>query len=459
MEIAQSVPMNELEKKTLYKKVLWRLVALIGPIYFFFGFDNLLLSYAALTMRSELGINDTFYGIIGASGFLAALILQIPYNIIIKKIGARVLLPSVAIIWSMTSVLLFFANSPMQVLVSRFLNGVGDAGFFVCIMYWITLWLPSRQRATFTAIYLAGAAVTAVIGSPLCGIIMDNVNWFGIPGWRWLFFLPSTMSLIIGLIGFVFIRNRPEDAKWLSDREKNTIRDDLDYEKEVLSEDAPKETVKRSAGETFKLVITNRALWQLGLIYCLINGSINIFSRWMTLIVKDFSPTITATQIGYISAPMALLSIVLSIYFGAHSDKKKERKWHTILPMVSLAIAYTALALPIPLIAKVLVFSVLCGYGGASWYGPYWTLPAALLSPDIVNIGIAVICCFSSLSSFFGNILSGVFVEKFGYSGLLLFLAIAVTISLLLSFTVNYKKVAQVDQGKAAEAAKDALVD
>ena len=460
MDVAQNVPMTEQEKNKMYKKVLWRLVALIGPIYFFFGFDNLLLSFAALTMRSELGINDAFYGIIGASGFLAALILQIPYNIIIKKIGARILLPSVAIIWSMTSVLLFFADSPMQVLLSRFVNGVGDAGFFVCIMYWVTLWLPSRRRATFTAIYLAGAAVTAIVGSPLCGMIMDNVNWFGIPGWRWLFFLPSTMSLVIGLVGFIFIRNRPDDAGWLSGREKDAIREDLNYEKEVLSEDdadgASKEAPKKSAGETFKLVMSNRTLWQLGFIYFFINAAINVFSRWMTLIIQDFGPTLTATQIGYVSAPMALFSIVFSIFFGARSDKLKERRWHSILPMAALAISFALLAIPpVPLVAKILVFSLVAGYGFSSWYGPYWTLPAALLSPDIVNIGIAVICSMSSLASFLGNVVSGWIVEALGYNGLLFILALMVVAAALITNTVDYKKVAEVDKGKALEQAAE----
>ena len=451
--------MTEEEKKKLYKKVLWRLIAIIGPIYFFFGFDNLLLSYSALTMRADLGITDSLYGIIGSAGFLAALIFQIPYNIIIKKVGARTLLPVAAIIWSLTSVFLFFANSPMQVALSRFLNGVGDAGFFVCIMYWITLWLPSTYRATFTAIYIAGGSVTAIIGAPLCGIIVDQVNWFGIAGWRWLFFLPSIISLVIGLMGFILIRNRPEDAKWLTDREKATINEDLSYERSLLSEDGSAEETTKSAGETFKMVMTSRTLWHLGFLYFFIQAGINTFGRWMTLIVQGFDPTLTATQIGYISAPMALTSVIFSVWAGAHSDKKKERRWHTILPMASGFVSFILIALPIGLVPKIVVLSLLAAYGFASWYGPYWTLPAALLSPDIVNIGIAVICCMSSLSGFLGNLASGPIVQYFGHTGLLLFLAGLIIIAIVLATTVDYKKVAQVDQGKALDAAKDGLMD
>lgn len=442
--------MDEIEKKKMYKKVKWNLLIAVGVIYFFFGFDNLLVSYAALTMRADLSITDSFYGIIRSAGFLAALIFQIPYNIIIKKVGARKLLPTVALIWSITSLLLFFATSPIEVAISRFFNGIGDAGFFVGVMYWVTLWLPSRERAAFTSVFIATGAVTAIIGSPICGIIVAHVNWLGFAGWRWLFLLPSSLSLFIGIFGYIIIRNRPEDAKWLSGKEKAAIHEDLEYEQGVVVEETTK--------AVFKQVLTSRTLWKLGFIYFFIQAGILTASSWMTMIIQGFAPQLDAAQIGYIGVAPALLSVTFSVWIGARSDKLRERKWHMIIPMICAALSFVLFALPVGLWTKVIVLGILGSFGLSSWYGPYWTLPAALLPNKIINIGIAVICCMSSLAGFLGNLLAGVLSENFGSTGLLIFMSAAVVIATALAFTVDYKTVAQVDKGKAVEAASDLAI-
>lgn len=432
--------MNEIEKKKMYKKVKWNLLFAVGIIYLFFGMDNLLVSYAALTMRADLSITDSFYGVIRSAGFLAALLFQIPYNIMIKKIGARKLLPTVALIWSVTSLLLFFARSPVEVAISRFLNGIGDAGFFVGVMYWVTLWLPSRDRAAFTSVFIATGAIAAILGSPICGIIVARVNWLGIAGWRWLFLLPSTFSLFIGLLGYLVIRNRPEDAKWLSEQEKAVIHEDLEYEKDLV--------VEKTTMAAVKQVLTNRTLWKLGIIYFFAQAGMLTASSWMTMIIQGFAPNLDAAQIGYIGAAPALLSVIFSIWIGAHSDKKRERKWHIIIPLFCSAAAFVLFMLPIGLWIKVVVLGILGSFGLSSWYGPFWTLPAALLPSKIVNVGIAVICCMSSLAGFLGNLLAGVVSQRFGNTGLLLFMSLAVIAATALSFTVDYKTVAKVDRGK-----------
>ena len=448
-DVSVAAAMTDAEKRKMYKRILWRLIGGIGLIYFFFGFDNLLVSYAALTMRADLNITDTFYGVIRSTGYLAALIFQIPYNVIIKKVGARALLPTASLIWSFTSVFLFFATSPVHVALSRFLNGIGDAGFFVCVMYWITLWLPSRERASFTSIYIALGAVTAIFGSPLCGYIVDNVNWMGYAGWRWLFLIPSSMSVVISLIGFAVIRNKPEDAKWLSDKEKAIIREDLDYEKKLLEE---KDAVPPTTKESINKLLKHPALWMLGFMYFFAQMGMNTANGWGTMIIQDFAPGLTGTMIAYISAPSALLSLFFSVSVGASSDKRKERKWHTLLPLICAAACYFLFLLPVGLWPKIIVLSVLGAFGGSSWYGPYWTLPPALLPPETVNIAIAIICCMSSLAGFSGNLLGGRISERFGSNGLLVFIGGAIVISIVLGFMLNYKKVAEVDKGNTADA-------
>ena len=456
MDTAITQSMTDAEKKRLYKKVLWRLLGAVGLLYCFFGLDNLLVGYAALTMRADLNINDTAYGIIRSAGFLAAFLFQIPYNITIKKVGAQKLLPTVAIIWSLTSLLLFFANSPVQVAISRFFNGIGDAGYFVCVMYWITLWLPSHERATFSSIFIATGSVTAIVGSPICGLIVDNINWLGLPGWRWLFLLPSALSLVIALVGYVLIKNRPEDAKWLNDRERDTIAEDLAYEQEVLA-DKEAEPITTTAAE-IKHAFANKTLWMLGFTYFFFQMAMLTCGSWMTMIIQGFAPGITGAEIGYISAAPALLSIVFSILVSKNSDKTKERKWHMIFPVFCGALSFLLFTLPIGLWAKIIVLGILGSFGLSSWYGPFWTLPAALLPASISNIGIAVICCMSSLSGFLGNLIAGVISEQFGHVGLLLFFALAVFLGIAMSFTLDYKKVALVDKGKAVDEAKENLV-
>ncbi|MHB8072473.1 MFS transporter [Desulfosporosinus fructosivorans] len=425
---------SSIDRNRLYAKVKWAIIPYVFALYFFNGMDRTNISFAALTMNKELSISALAFGTITSTFFISYLIFQIPSSMLLKKFGASKLIPSIACLWGLATAGTFFAQDAAQVTAFRFVLGIFEAGFFPGVMYWFTLWFPSRERASVTAIFMLSGTCANIIGAPLAGYMVQYANWFGFSGWRWLFLIEGILPAIIALFGFYIMKDGPEKAKWLNEKEKALIRSDLDAEKAV--------TTVHTKKIGFAKIITNGTLWKLAMIYMFIQIAQQVGAMWMPVLIKGMTVGLSASAIGYIMMIPAIAGAIAMVLVGNHSDKTGERKWHAITPMLILSASFLLILLPVGgLLFKIAMLSI---YGATvvSWYGPYWTMPPAFLSPEIIAVSLAFINSWSAAGGFIGNKFSGIIATNFGNTGVFVFLAAVALVSVVLVLTLDFKKMA-----------------
>lgn len=423
----------DLERKRIYRKVKLSIIPFAFLLYFFNGMDRANVSFAALTMNKELNITALAYGTVSSAFFISYLIFQVPSNMILKKIGARKVIPTLAFLWGIITACTFFAHNATQVAVFRFLLGVVEAGFFPGMMYWFTLWFPNRERAQVTSVFMLSGTCANVIGAPLAGFIVQYTHWLGFSGWRWLFVLEGLPPALIALFGYIIMKDGPELAKWLTDREKAIIRSDLDAERVVCDGKAEK--------IGFTRIITDGMLWKMAMIYMFVQMATQAAALWLPVLVKGFAAGLSASVIGYIMMIPGITGAITIVLVGNHSDKTGERKWHAIIPMLILSASFLLIMIPVGgLPFKILMLAVY-GATAGSWYGPYWTMPPTFLSTDIIAVSMAFINSCSAAGGFIGNQLSGIVDARFGDSGVFVLMAAVVLVSVVLILTLDFRKV------------------
>lgn len=428
--------MESLVRDKVYKKAMVRIIPFAFLLYFFNGIDRGNVGFAALKMNKDLGITSLAFGTISSAFFISYLLFQIPSNQLLKKFGASKIIPTLASLWGIATALLFFAKDPTQVIILRFLLGAVEAGFFPGVMYWFTLWFPNRERARVTSLFMIATSVSGIVASPVAGLIVQYVNWMGFAGWRWLFLLEGLPPALIALLGFAIMKDSPEQATWLTPEEKAMIRKDLDEEKVMTSG-------KSQANQKVGLfqILGNGMLWKMAMIYMFVQIATQTATLWMPVLMKEFASELSASQIGFILMIPGITGAFTIVINGNHSDKTGERKYHAIIPMLILAASFLLIIIPFGgLPFKILMLAI---YGATvfCWYGPYWTMPPAFLSSEILAVAIAFINSCSAIGGYVGNQLSGVIDTRFGSSGVFIFLAGVTLVSVVLIMTLDFSKV------------------
>ena len=172
-------------------------------------------------MKSELGFSDTVYGFGAGIFFVGYFLFEVPSNLILEKIGARLTLFRIMFVWGLLSAGMAFVSSPIIFYVMRFLLGVFEAGFFPGVILYLTYWYPGSRRARIIAMFMSGIAIAGALGGPISGWIMnDMAGVAGLSGWQWMFILEGLPATVLGIIVFFYLDDRPEDAKWLAREEK-----------------------------------------------------------------------------------------------------------------------------------------------------------------------------------------------------------------------------------------------
>ena len=383
--------------RKVYRRLVWFLILLFICSYL----DRINISFAALAMNKDLNLTATMFGLASSLFYVAYIAAEIPSNMMMPRFGARIWIPRIMITWGLASAATMFASGPYSLYALRALTGLAEAGFMPGILLYLTFWFPSSYRARATAFFIMAQPITIMFGSSLSGWILDMHGLLGLAGWKWLFLLEGLPAVVLGVIAYFHLADRPKTAKWLSSREREVLlgalaRDEANNQKarSVISQDG----ILR---ELLSPPVLLLAVTYLGLVVSLITNSM-----WVPQIVRAVVPGGSFATIGLIAAIPPLAAILTMSFWGRDSDRRQERRWHVMLPMGLAALGWLCVALLDSPTGR-LIGLVFCSVGTFSAQGIFWTLPATFLSIEARPIGIAMINTIGMLGTTIGPVVVG----------------------------------------------------
>jgi ACS family tartrate transporter-like MFS transporter len=410
-------------------KIFRRILPFVFFLYILAYIDRANVAFANRPMSSDLGFSEAVFGFGAGVFFVGYFLLQIPGALLVERWSARRLIMAILIAWGLVTVLIGFVRTPSQFYISRFLLGAAEAGFFPGVLVYLTHWFQSSDRARATARFALAAPVALVIGAPLSGLILQ-LNWLGLPGWRWIFILQGVPAIVFGLVAYLYLTDRPRDAGWLSQAEKDWIEAALRRENER------------------KRIQANRNWWQsfrrpevlllTGASFCANLGGYG-FILWLphTLNRGMGLPLVLSTTL---SALPFLAAIVASLLVGWSSDRSGERKWHACGSFLAAGLFLVLASWPGQPVLWSVLWICLTGAAAFSWIPPFWVLPSALLGEGEVAAAIGLINSGGNLGGFAGPWMAGSLLSRrAGYGAVLVLLASSYGASAVLTSLVRLR--------------------
>jgi D-galactonate transporter len=367
------------EERT-YAKITTRLVPFLFICYLAAYLDRVNVGFAKLQMSSELKFSETVYGFGAGIFFLGYVLFEVPSNIVLHRVGARLWIARIMITWGLLSGAMAFVTTPTMFYVLRFLLGVAEAGFIPGILLYLTYWYPASRRGRITAIFLAAIPVSSIIGGPVSGWILSALSGVhGLSGWQWLFIVETIPSLVLGIAILLYLDDRVAAAKWLNEDEKKIVATN------IANDQKGKEEFSH-----LSYAFKSGRVWLLGVIYFAIASGIYIISFWVPTLIKQTGVT-DPLHIGLLTAVPYIVAIVAMILTNAHADRVRERRWHTMIPMLLTAVGLVVTALAIHDTVIAMVGLTLAAAGASTCQSSFWTFPANLLAGAAAAAGIALI--------------------------------------------------------------------
>lgn len=417
---------EELGRRTM-SKVGMRLIPFMIAAFVVNFLDRVNIGFAALDMTHDLGLSHRQFGLAAGIFFAGYALLEIPSNIGLQRFGARVWLARIMITWGLCAMANGFVTGPTSLYAMRSLLGLAEAGFYPGLMLYLIRWFPDEYRGTAVTVFMIGNPLAVVIGGPISTAILGFKGVLGLAGWQWLFVLEGIPAVLLGVVAYLWLTERPDEASWLAPEERRWLVERLAREK--VRHDRP-DLARMS--DAFRSAGT----WLLGLIkFSVLLGFFGL-TLWLPQILKGMTHASTL-EIGFLTAIPSVFATIGSIVIGRHSDRTGERRLHIVIPLLIGAAAFCAAAeIGNPVLAIIAITIANTGL----WVGNtvFWTLPANLLAgTEAAATGIALVNSIGNLGGFFGPYLTGwVRSISHGFGGAMLgyagFLIIASVLVMLL---------------------------
>ena len=385
---SHSASSAEFETAT-YRKVTRRLIPFLVLCYVVSYLDRINVGFAKLQMLGDLGFSETVFGLGAGIFFIGYFFFEVPSNVIMHRVGARVWIARIMITWGLVSAATLLVRTPLQFYGVRFLLGLAEAGFFPGIILYLTYWYPAHRRAQMVAAFMMAIPLSGIIGGPLSGFIMKFLaGRSGWPGWKWLFLLEALPALVMGILTIFHLDSSIRRARWLTNEEQ------LLLERNIASES--REKVEHPS---VSAVFLDRRVWLMCWIFFSCAMGQYALTFWMPTLIKTAGIQ-SVLNIGLVTAIPYLVTAATMVLVGVSADRRRERRWHLAVPMVVGAggLIFSVLAGTQTVLA---VFFLSVAAAGVITSAPmFWSLPTAFLSGAAAAAGIAAINSVGNLAGF-----------------------------------------------------------
>lgn len=413
-----------IEQQTI-RKISWRLLPLIIAIYFIAYIDRTNVAFAATAMNRDLGFTAYIYGWGAGMFFIGYFFFEVPSNVILHRVGARVWIARIMATWGIISGLMVFVTGPVSFFVIRFLLGVAEAGFFPGVLLYFTYWFPPKYRArVVSALFLAVPGSNAVAAA-LSGALLQLDGLWGLPGWKWMFLIESLPAVLLAPVVLAVLTDRPSVATWLAPEERQWLEHELQTERR---------NVEAHGALSLFQALTDRRVIGLSLIYLTsVTASYGIVF-FLPLIVKTHGLSNVAT--GLVTAVPYTIGALGMLLWAYSSDRRHERRWHYIIASLLAATGlFLAGSVASPYLALAAMSMATIGIYGSR--PAFWPLPSTFLSGTAAAGGIALVNSIGNLGGFVGPYIVGWIRDSTqSYVAGLYFLAGSVLTSAVLAFFI-----------------------
>jgi ACS family tartrate transporter-like MFS transporter len=443
MAIRPAVAPTDIEKRTI-RKLQTRIIPFVFVLFVIAVLDRNNIGFAALTMNRELAITSQQFGLVAGIFFFGYFIFEIPSNLLLHRMGARVWIARILISWGIVAILTGFVQTSLHLYILRFLLGVAEAGYFPGIMLYLTYWFRQRDLAHSVAWFLTANAVANIVGAPLSGVILDHVHWYGVSSWRWLLVLQGAPAILGGICTYFLLCSGPAEAPFLTTEEKAWITAELAREEQ-------QKLAKRRI--TTVQALAHGRVWHLTAIYFTAMSSMWAMTFWMPQLIKAISIRYSNTTVGALVMIPYLVALAAMTAVGRSSDCRFERRYHGAIALIIAAVSVVVLSTaPISSIFFSVPVWCLVASGIYSFWGPFWSLPSEFLTGFSAAAGIALINCIGNLGGFVGPYAMGAISRRTGsFHGGLVFAGISLFVSAILLIALPKRTDQHLAGGTAVE--------
>ncbi len=404
-------------RDAVYRKAMLRFMPLLCLCLVAAYLDRVNVGFAKLTMLDDLGFSNTVYGFGAGIFFFGYFLFEVPSNVLLHKIGARVWIARIMITWGIIGAAMAFVSTPLEFYVLRFLLGVAEAGFIPGVMYFLSCWFPSARRGRVLALLLAAVPLSSVIGGPLSGLILKSfAGTSGMHGWQWLFLIETVPSVLLGIAVLKYLVDHPADARWLDEQEAAMVTADIAAEAE------------RNQGHVgFASAFKSKLVWQLSAAYFCIVSAVYVLIFWLPTLIKQHGIT-DPVQIGWLTAIPYFAAIVTSIWNNARADRLRERRWHTAVPCFITAVGLALSWMHFDSLAVTMLILTVAAAAASTTQAAFWSVPPTFLSGAAAAAGLALINSLGNVGGMVSTSVVGLITDITGNSqdALILFAGILV---------------------------------
>ncbi|RAR61263.1 ACS family tartrate transporter-like MFS transporter [Paraburkholderia unamae] len=367
------------------RKVSRRITPFIIVLYFLSFLNRVNVGFAGLTMNHDIGLSQAMFGIGAGIFFVGYIAAGMPSNLVLQRVGARKWIALLMVVWGVLSAATAFASGPYSFYTLRFVLGLAEAGFFPGIILYLSFWFPARHRAFVTAMFMTAAPLSNMIGSPISGALMNLDGVAHLHGWQWLFLVEGAPTVLLGVVSFFYLTDRPDDARWLAPAERQWLSDAMRREREAKA--------TQSQSSVWAAVKDPRVLL-LALVYAGTSTGLYAIGIWAPMIIHRFG--FSYFELGLVNAIPNLFAVLTMVLWARHSDRTNERRLHVAIACLAAGVGMLLSGYAANAIVLIVGLSI-ANFGINAAKPPLWSMPTQFLSGSAAAAGIALINAMGSL--------------------------------------------------------------